>query len=221
MKRKDFEIFSSNELKDLLAFTQNAVKEDKKIHGISDKDTNINKTKNLTNNFYNQEKSKTVSMNNTVNISNQFQTKKDDKKPILNPTIKKPLEKNPFLQIKKEEKKLEKEIKKQNNFIYNKKVEIPNVFKQQNVEKTNKESISKIPKNIINIFDDKTHKENNKANQVKIESKIEKERIEKMKIEEMKRKEKEKEEKRKMEEMKRKEKEKENGRNEKKRKRKG
>ena len=100
--RKGFEIFSAEEFAAIKSFANNAVKEDRKIHGVSDKDAKTNKTKNLTSNFYNQEKSKTVATNNFANKPNQFSNKKDDKKPLVNPTIKKPVEKNPPSSIKKE-----------------------------------------------------------------------------------------------------------------------
>ena len=93
---KDFNIFSADELAMLKEFAKNGLEEDKRLHGIigtSNKDKNINKTKNLTSNFYKQEKSKTVSINNT-NTSNQFSMKKEEKKPPPNPYVTKPITKN-------------------------------------------------------------------------------------------------------------------------------
>jgi hypothetical protein len=184
MNRKDFEIFSAEELASLQLFAKNAVKEDKKLHGITDKDKKENKTKTLSSNFYNQEKSKTVSMVNT-NKPGQF-PKKEEKKPQPKPNITKPVEKKPPPVkkeepvkntqniIKKEEKKVEsnkKEIKTQ-NVINNPRVETPAIPKQQNVKVDKpKELKEKVPPNAEHKLSDKVPQEANKVNQAKIEIK--------------------------------------------------
>ena len=168
MNRKDFEIFSAEELASLKLFAKNAVKEDKKLHGITDKDKKENKTKTLSSNFYNQEKSKTVSMVNT-NKPGQF-PKKEEKKPQPKPNITKPVEKKPPPVkkeepvkntqniIKKEEKKVEsnkKEIKTQ-NVINNPRVETPAIPKTQNVKVDKpKELKEKVPPNAVHKLADK------------------------------------------------------------------
>ena len=79
-------IFSKDEFAALKNFAKEALKEDKRLHGIPEKGSNENKTKNLQqNNFYNQDKSKTVSTNNSNNNhSNKFPIKNEGNKPPPN-----------------------------------------------------------------------------------------------------------------------------------------
>ena len=107
--RKGDEIFSKDELAALRMFAKNAVEEDKKLHGITEKEMkNPNKTKTLNTNFYKQEKSKTVAVNNNNNKSNQFTIKKEEKKPP--PVQQKPVITKPVPQTNKKEENI---VKKQ------------------------------------------------------------------------------------------------------------
>ena len=171
MKRKDFEIFSAEELASLQMFAKNAVKEDKKLHGIMDKDTKSNKTKNITSNFYNQEKSKTVSIPNT-NKPNQFQVKKEEKKPQQIQS--KPLKNNEPVKntiTKPIEKKVEN-VRPPPKVETIKKPNLPNI----KVEKP-KELNEKIPENAVHKFVEKKSVENNKGGNIKIEPKKEEKKI--------------------------------------------
>ena len=79
-------IFSKDELAALKNFAKEALKEDKRLHGIPEKGSNENKTKKLQqNNFYNQDKSKTVLTNNTNNnYLNKFLIKNEGNEPPPN-----------------------------------------------------------------------------------------------------------------------------------------
>ena len=71
--KKDFSMFSAEELAALQNFAKDAAKEDKKLHGIQDKKPSGG--------FYNQEKSKTVAVSNSnTNKLNQMKPQIQAKK---------------------------------------------------------------------------------------------------------------------------------------------